>query len=814
MKIRRTRKYNSTGKRIYATLNKTSSQQTYSNTEPRFALTCKSRSNGGGKGCTHAGCGSQCCLLSFFVRNISHEDWITDISRIRVGQTLKNSGGGGGTIGTIKEIIFPCACCQVIDLIGNDEFQNFPLDMRILAKPASGSCSNSRYTGGKLNTTQVGDISGNPTVEESYEVLGTSNVGAPYRNPIKGWRKTLDCCLCENYQLTGNFSQPPSTNNLVGSTITIAQSNSFSGIIEGYSHIPGTSSGYSLTIQTINCPPKHIPLVGNQATVSTETGNEFTITATKGLGGRTRLIANDIYKDNYSGPKSSKSGCCPGGARARSGIQGRTHHPIIRSGMQPKPNICCKTGKPATRCNRDPSGCIEKNRYAYDSHQYLHNRSLKSFQRSQDKFFTMYLDDTGTGTVQATLGASCPQLAIGHGCNTITNKPILYSKGTCREGHRCVATVGKYNPTIYKPNNRKFSKQGAATSSGRLERLKLDTIRTSNSKCPKGPDHPRCRTIVGRNGKSTQTFLAPKGPYLAGRPRFTGWMYNARHPERICMLKYRQQPFGIPQLTRRGARQTRSNPLQHSIAETFQQLTMMIATSSAPTWSINAVAFHTTTISVNTPYLWRATVSPGDTIQQWEMPSNIVSGGRPGSDYFYASPPFSGTGYPGSEWMEQPTATGTIVAIITATPATHSRYVIKVLSGGFVNPSGDVKVKRYTTISKADPAKSGFKGYATGPPGFSKSPPTPGVWPSTASTLKIAVETWQEVTPPIIQYSVGERDTVRHTNIGVWQRGNTNPRAPGCKCVSTGSTGCPSANCQTPCGIGQMAINPGNPCCN
>jgi hypothetical protein len=610
MKTRRTRRYNA-GRRIYSTLNKTSSSQpTYSNTEPRFVMTCQSRSNGGGKGCTNAGCGDQCCLLSFLVSDISFNDWMNDISGIGVGQTLLNATNGT-TIGTIKEIVFPCACCQVIGLIGNDEYNNFPLDMRILAKPASGSCGNSRYTGGNMSTAQAGDISGNPTIEEKYEVLGTSNVGAPYRNPIKGWRKTLDCCICENYQLTGEFNQTPNTNTLVGSTITAG---GFSGIIEGYSYIPGTAFGYSLTIQTTNCPPKHIP--SGQAIVSNNPNNNFTITAAKGLGGSTRLVADDIYKDNYSGPKSSKSGCCPGGGQARSGIQGRTHHPIIRSGMQPKPNICCKTGKPATRCNRDPSGCIEKNNYAYDYHQYLNNKSLKSFHRSQDKFFMAY--SNGSDIIQATLGGCCTSQAVGRGCPTIGCQNALYTKGLCRQ--KCQSAVTRENVTIYKPNNRKFSKQGAVTSSGRLERLKLDTIRTSNSKCPKGPGHPRCRTIVGRNGLSTQTFLAPKGPYLAGRPRFTGWMYNARHQERVCMLKYRQQPFGIPQLTNR-QRATRSNRL--------------------------------------------------------------------------------------------------------------------------VN---------------VDPKTRGI--------------------------------------------------------VGVWQRGNTNPRAPACKCLDEGSPGCPHANCQVTCGTGQMAINPNVPCCN
>ena len=693
MKTRRTRRYNSLGRRIYTTLNKTSRQPTYSNTEPRFVMTCQSRSNSGGKGCTNAGCGDQCCLLSFLVSDISFNDWMSDISGIGVGQTLVNASDSA-TIGTIKEIVFPCACCQVIGLIGNDEYNNFPLDMRILAKPASGSCANSRYTGGNLSTTQAGDISGNPTIEEKYEVLGTSNVGAPYRNPIKGWRKTLDCCLCENYQLTGNFSQTPNTNTLIGSTIASAGGDGFSGIIEGYSYIPGTSFGYSLTIQTTNCPPKNIP--SGVATVSTESySNNFTITATNGLSGRTRLIADDIYQDNYSGPKSAGSGCCPGGGQARSGIQGRTHRPIIRSGMQPKPNICCSTGKFATKCNRDPNGCIEKNNYAYDYYQYLHNKRCKSFERSQEKFFPI------VNGVQATLG-SCAQgtcqrsvyrksgcceccvslvqvlewtvpttpplvaepdigstitqgdtigvgptgivLGVSTSGPTMTISVQLHctakrflSSGTAGLGYTGTAggvpinwssiptstnsesgrRLGLGPITTYKPNNRKFSKQGAVTSSGRLERLKLDTIRTSNSKCPKGQ---RCRTIVGRNGTSTQTFLAPKGPYFSGKPRFTGWMYNARHPERICMLKYRQQPFGIPQLTNR-QRATRSNRL--------------------------------------------------------------------------------------------------------------------------VN---------------VDPKARGV--------------------------------------------------------VGVWQRGNTNPRAPGCKCLAEGSPGCPHANCHAACGTGQMAVNPGVPCCN
>ena len=505
MKTRRTRRYTPTGQRMYTTLNKTSKQVSYSNTNPQFVMTCKAK-NEGGKGCTNAGCGSQCCQLSFLVSDISHSVWMA-ISGIRPGQILKNSGGSDPPIGTIKEIVFPCACCQDIDLIGNNAEDNFPLNMRILAKPASGSCANSGYTGGNLWTAQTGDISGDPTIEEPYEVMGTSNVGAPYRNPIKGWRKTLDCCPCENVIVTGHFNQTPMTSTLIGGVLS---NGTDSWIIEGYSYIPGTSFGYSLTLQNNHCgkPPEagitFKPISGQSSNVS------YTIVSVEKITGRSRLVADDIYKDNYSGPKSSKSGCCPGNGQATSGIQARTQRPIIRSGMQPKPTICCKTGKATAQCKSSSSNCITKNNYSYDYHQYLHNRSLKSFKRSEDKFFTMYPD--GNGTVQATLGGYCSKPAYGHGCNSINNIPMIYTKGTCREGHHCVATVGKINPTIYKPNNRKFSKQGAVTSSGRLERLKLNTIRTANSKCPK--DH-RCRNIVARNGHQYKKHIHhPKDPIL------------------------------------------------------------------------------------------------------------------------------------------------------------------------------------------------------------------------------------------------------------------------------------------------------------
>lgn len=119
---------------------------------------------------------------------------------------------------------------------------------------------------------------------------------------------------------------------------------------------------------------------------------------------------------------------------------------------------------------------------------------------------------------------------------------------------------GRNSVTVWKPSNSKFKVQGAVSAGSRLERLKLDTVRAANSKCPKGK---RCRKGTCPNCSLSHRDKGAcgrygKGPYFAGKPRFTGWIYNSRHPETLCMRKYRQVPFGVPQLTRRG-RSTRSN---------------------------------------------------------------------------------------------------------------------------------------------------------------------------------------------------------------------------------------------------------------
>ena len=330
--------------------------------------------------------------------------------------------------------------------------------------------NNGTYTGNYY------DCTGTP-IHSNYEfgstptpskfVTTAKRMGAPYRNPIAGWRNSLDCNYkdCSGVKVKGGA---------------------------------GTSHW------------------GKQPT-------------------------NTIYKDNYSGPKSDcskdASGCgccakdCSNAIVHRPGIQGRTHRPIIRSGMQPK-SSCCKPD--GTQCFND---------YSYSYRQYQNNKRCLSYDRSLEKYVGSYpACVTGSDGKQHCQNAYRKSSCCDCDCSTNITTTPPFKRGGCSNKSE--------TKTIYKPSNKKFSHQGAVTSGGRLERLKLDTIKSANSKCIKGQ---QCREIPTKFSDITKVYKYPNGKYGAGKPRFTGWMFNGHHSEvkgRVYnMGRYNQQPLGIPQLT-------------------------------------------------------------------------------------------------------------------------------------------------------------------------------------------------------------------------------------------------------------------------
>ena len=221
---------------------------------------------------------------------------------------------------------------------------------------------------------------------------------------------------------------------------------------------------------------------------------------------------NDIYQDMHS--KYAKNTINPKTGEAYG--KGICYSSIIRSGLQSKPKTCCNTGNTAPNCAEGK--CITKNSYSHSYREYLHNKRCKSFDRSLEKFFNHKED------IDATMG-SCP---------TGSCQISEYSKGSC-----C-----NCSKTIYKPNNRKYGVQGAVSSSSRLDRLKLDTIRVSNSKCAKGK---RCKTITTKYKNKTKEYKVPNGPYSGGKPRYGPLQWKTIGNKASCTWNPRQQTLGIPQ---------------------------------------------------------------------------------------------------------------------------------------------------------------------------------------------------------------------------------------------------------------------------
>ena len=163
----------------------------------------------------------------------------------------------------------------------------------------------SQYLFNNDTVTQIGPYPNN-----------AKRMGAPYRNPIAGWRNSLDC----NYK-------DCSSNDV------------------------GTSNW------------------GRQPT-------------------------NTVYKDNYSGKKTDDGtiGCCPTDCSSnkivhRPGIQGRTHRPIIRRGMQ-EITGCCTASITEWTPNvgyQKRRICKPKSDYSFSYRQYMNNKRCLSFERSLEK---------------------------------------------------------------------------------------------------------------------------------------------------------------------------------------------------------------------------------------------------------------------------------------------------------------------------------------------------------------------------------------------------------------------------------------------
>ena len=477
-----------------------------------------------------------------------------------------------------------------------------------------------------------------PAIPHKF-VTTAKRMGAPYRNPIAGWRRTLDCCEepCKVLYSNAVTQQAyPSVGGLVGGRFITPDCG---GTITDYSTDGATHTTGNITTITVEldyccCVPdgnigSFQDLPGGASVGSPQFQRERIITGE--TSGAAQQPTNTVYKDNYSGRKGAgEDGCgacavdCNNTLAPRSGIQGRTHKPIIRSGMQEK-RPCCM----------DSNGkCNKTNDYSFSYWQYKHNKRCLDYERNQEKYVRNfpacgmfhgriqclnayrkssccdcacepcsqlirngntgvfeYAPQIGDNAVQTGTGATGIVVSFTTGTGPANDIDTVTIQATDCENLFGPQEVGTNNivfsgpnsggytlsqrtmdlftilsetksgstnncsskamsKTIYKPSNKKFSHQGAVTSGGRLERLKLDTIKSANSRCIKGQ---KCITIPSKFVGLNKTYEYPNGKYDAGKPRFTGWMFNGHHSEvkgRVYnMVRYNQQPLGIPQLT-------------------------------------------------------------------------------------------------------------------------------------------------------------------------------------------------------------------------------------------------------------------------
>ena len=178
-----------------------------------------------------------------------------------------------------------------------------------------------------------------------------------------------------------------------------------------------------------------------------------------------------LYKDNYSqcdkygslGRNCQQNGSLPTGrtyninllnnvVKSKTGITTRTAKPLIRSGMQPN-----TAGQQNSGLNSVVSG-RKRSTYSYSYRELLNNRR-------KDTYIKKLQHKTEHDNRNRSAGGIC------NNCNT---------------------TVSKFS-------NDGFKVQGAVDSSSRLDKLKLNTIKSEKS-CPNG----RCN-----------------GDYFAGKPKFT-----------------------------------------------------------------------------------------------------------------------------------------------------------------------------------------------------------------------------------------------------------------------------------------------------
>ncbi len=169
--------------------------------------------------------------------------------------------------------------------------------------------------------------------------------------------------------------------------------------------------------------------------------------------------------------------------------------PVTSLTEKPQPNVetkelCCNEERKAIQMTLPNSTLVQKN-YYQTTYAKLYNR-CKTFQQNQ----FAYLSGVGNPELLATLQENNPTLTEALLKQTKPGSPLalqleyLYA-AQCNPNYVVEGAVdpidtNKCKKDVFKPNNYKYSKQGAVSSSNRILQLNVETINKNLSQIKKG----------------------------------------------------------------------------------------------------------------------------------------------------------------------------------------------------------------------------------------------------------------------------------------------------------------------------------------
>ena len=396
------------------------------------------------------------------------------------------------------------------------------------------------------------EIDGEPTTSRLREEFVCCKT-TPYRNPILGYRKQLDCCLPSFAHMTIGYKEEEWGFEREGSSYGI-----FTGTINGAivrylytktgSFALGLSStkesgqiashfikslsltasdGHTVTVNLSEFSPRSFMCLNQTATMKMvhfmqmHVDERVKVTWTPAP---TKAPTNTVYKDNYA------KSC--GRARDTTKTQSACYQPVIQK-------------------KQNRNGFIN-DQYNYSMKQYLNRRCRTHKQqafnfRSNTALTTTTIDGKVKG--KHNFATQChaspynnnnPQCAIDCSNGIVGCKEGQSLRQVKCSGYSLCAAQNNNCCATYKPNNQRFSSQGAVSGGSRINRLKYQTqLRAQSTYEIMDPGSSACQVEckgAGGSKNSTGNVNAINGTYPVSLYRNTFPTYK-RNLSGFCLRR-------------------------------------------------------------------------------------------------------------------------------------------------------------------------------------------------------------------------------------------------------------------------------------